>query len=521
MVPASMGEINQPGSEHYSTARFRRGVTHFLAGKGLSALLGLAIFTLTVRLMPIAEYGHYVTLIAAVELALVFNTIGLDWVALRYLPEYRIHASGRVLARFIGGISLLRLSTLLITAVSGGIVILFFDVPAAWWIYIVFMIVDGLGRFLRDVFLETLLLQARSQISLLVRSVVVSGALATVAFSSGTLTIAQMGYIELFASLASLLSSGVMLMNYLNGPHSFARGNPAWKAPSRAQMKETALHNYTAVFMSQAYSPQSLILIAGWLVGIGGAAALGFALRLSDLAKRYLPGTLFISLIRPTLIAFFAKERDFKQLNQQAALVYKISVFSLFPVLIIFALFGHELISLLVKDKYQDTYWLIFGLLIVLISRCHRDALGIVVNSVERMRLWTYASAATLLLFPIGLFLAWRGMGSLGLVIGIMIEEMVSNLLVVIGLRRAGFSYQVDYMAIAKMVSAAAVAYASRYFATYFETGLQWIGSTSAITIGAISSTAIFLFICYFLKPFRHHERQSINRFIKHPVFVW
>jgi len=140
-----------------------------------------------------------------------------------------------------------------------------------------------------------------------------------------------------------------------------------------------------------------------------------------------------------------------------------------------------------------------------------------VVNSVERMRLWTRASAATLVLFPIGLVLVWSGMGSLGLVIAIMIEEMVSNFIVVSGLRRVGFPYRVDYAAMVKMAFAAALA---------FECARLVISAgdhagKSVIVAGAAFATGIFLLACYFLKPFHRHERESINRLVKRNIFVW
>ena len=85
----------------YSRHALKRSAAHFLIGKAISALFTLIILFWLVRLLTVEEYGAYVTLIAGMEFSLAIASFGLPWVAARYLPEFRLHASGEILAHFV------------------------------------------------------------------------------------------------------------------------------------------------------------------------------------------------------------------------------------------------------------------------------------------------------------------------------------------------------------------------------------------------------------------------------------
>jgi O-antigen/teichoic acid export membrane protein len=70
----------------YSSAELRRSTWHFLSGKMVSGLLTIAILLWLVRLLPVAEYGAYVSLIAAAELGFALGDMGLTWAAARFMP---------------------------------------------------------------------------------------------------------------------------------------------------------------------------------------------------------------------------------------------------------------------------------------------------------------------------------------------------------------------------------------------------------------------------------------------------
>ena len=81
-------------SSPYSGALLKQSAIHFLTGKAASALLTFTILLWLVRLLSTQDYATYVTLVAAYELLFAISSLGLPWMAARYLPEYRLHASG-------------------------------------------------------------------------------------------------------------------------------------------------------------------------------------------------------------------------------------------------------------------------------------------------------------------------------------------------------------------------------------------------------------------------------------------
>lgn len=161
----------------YSRHALKRSAAHFLIGKAISALFTLIILFWLVRLLTVEEYGAYVTLIAGMEFALAVASFGLPWIAARYLPEFRLHASGEMLTNFVWkitawiGLVLVAASLLLYVAMPWLLIPLKLahQVDIAR-LYLLVLFVDGLGRHIREGVLEPLLQQGHAQISLAMRN---------------------------------------------------------------------------------------------------------------------------------------------------------------------------------------------------------------------------------------------------------------------------------------------------------------------------------------------------------------
>ena len=146
------------GIQHsYSIDRLHRGTLHFLAGKAGSAALSFAAFVLVARLLVPADYAYYVAALAVVEVGLAFASFGLDWVAVRYLPEYRVCAPERELRRFVLRLGSLQAAIFLafgvIMALASGNIAALLGIPAArtvLQIYAFYLFVEGCSRMLRD-----------------------------------------------------------------------------------------------------------------------------------------------------------------------------------------------------------------------------------------------------------------------------------------------------------------------------------------------------------------------------------
>ncbi|MFM9888692.1 MAG: lipopolysaccharide biosynthesis protein [Burkholderiales bacterium] len=500
---------------YYSLRRFRRALAWFLSGKAMAALLALATFALVVRLAPVEEYGAYVTLLAAAELGIALAAFGVDWIALRYIPECRSTGDHRALARFSAGLLIVHCFTLAVGACAGYFLLVLVGphIDIAPWrglfgLWMVILVVEGVARFARDILLGSLLLQGYAQGALVLRNIVQIAMLGILA-GTGTVVDARMlTCVELITAIASALAGIGFLAAALARPRDEPVNAAHWSLPPRNRLAKVAFHNYTTAILNQAFAPSVLTIVCGAFFGASGAAMLGFGLRVTDLVNKYLPVNFLVHVLRPMMIARYVDGASFSRLNQQAMLAYKASMVVLLPAIVLVALHGPLLIGLVTGNKYEEAAPVLLVLLAYLIARNHLALLGIVLNAVERMALATRALLISLLLLPIVLLLARSGLGPLGLVLGVLIESLVSNALIVAGLRRAGYPYVLQRGALGRIALAGMVAYLP----------------IAALATGPVSPTlallqcAIALLILggalLLLRPFTHEERQAMRRVV-------
>ena len=153
----------------YGNARVRTALAHFLVGRAATALLAFATLLLLVRVLPVAEYGAFVGLMAARGVLGLLASLGLDGMSARFLPELRIRGEEAALARVTAGI--LATWSLVLAAMGVG----FWLAPAALlvplhlesWaavapLFAALVVVGGVANFAGGL-LEALLLQRASQ----------------------------------------------------------------------------------------------------------------------------------------------------------------------------------------------------------------------------------------------------------------------------------------------------------------------------------------------------------------------
>jgi O-antigen/teichoic acid export membrane protein len=169
-----------------------------------------------------------------------------------------------------------------------------------------------------------------------------------------------------------------------------------------------------------------------------------------------MPGELLHGLIRPVLIAWYVRTREFARLNELAMLVWKFSALTLAPVICALAVAGPQLLSTIRAD-YAPAAPLVLALCGLLMLRLHSVQLGTIVNAIDRPQLMTIATAAsTLALVPFVAMLV-LGVGEWSYVIAIAIAESVLNLVVLYGLDRAGWRYRFDRVGAARLACAIVV----------------------------------------------------------------
>ncbi len=299
-----------PETSAYGVGRLRRGLVHFAVGKSVTALLGFASFALLAIVLPVQDYGVYVTLIATLDLMVVMSTFGVDWVAVRFIPEYRTRSMGAQLRRFVAVLVAIRIASLgagaFIWWLALGVFLSFFRIEewhAAATLYVFVLLSEGLARFLRDHVLDSLLLQGLSQLSLVARGATIVVVLTYFASLGEPPPLMAVAQLELAGSLFGLALAAIGTVRYLYRSREVVANAGEWTPPDRTAMARLAWHSYASFIVGLPYGTQALMMLASRMLGITGAAVFGFARNLSEQVKRYMPSSLFVGLIRPAIIA--------------------------------------------------------------------------------------------------------------------------------------------------------------------------------------------------------------------------
>lgn len=507
----------------YSRAALSRSATHFLAGKAASALLTLILLLWLVRLLPTAEYGAYVTFVSGMELLFAITSVGLPWVAARYLPEFRLYASGRKLAQFVWQI-LLRLigflvagALLLLAAMPWALASLgLMQYTFAARLYVLIIVVEGAGRSIRDHILGPLLQQGPAQISLAVRNALML-LLLGIAAMQGPVHLHDVVLIELGASfLGAIMVSGA-LIRYLH-VHRGLPGKEDWRADEWSVRWRTARYMYFNHLVTITYSPSAFVFLIQRYVGIEATALFGFLRNLYTQISNYLPATLLFSLIRPKLIASFVGEGGIAELSRNANFAGKISLFALMPILVFVWLKNEELLSLLSGDKFVGAGHYMAALLLTLIPFSQRHILETVAVANDMSFLCLWGSALGALALPLAYILIESGLGLWAPIIATLVGQLIFNATIIGAIGRAT-AYRPDMIAFIKLLGSALLAFlATQQIAMH--SALPAHGGWGLLSY-AVFSSGLYLLVSYHLKPFNVDERGRLNRLLGRKVFVW
>jgi O-antigen/teichoic acid export membrane protein len=503
----------------YASSNLKRTAVHFLGGKAVSALLTFIALLWIVRLLPVAQYGVYVTLVAALELLVPLASVGLPWMAARYLPEFRLHANGRNLGGFTWRVMALLALTLsataLLLALLGEPVLQLLkmqeyrDMAA---LYLLVLVAEGLGRNLRENALGPLLQQAVAQVSLVVKNLSLLAILAWLALDT-QIQLVHVVAAELASSLLGAMVAWYGLQAYL-GRNRDLPGSADWQPPAWQAMRKTALHMYASSTLAMAYSPQTLTFLLQRYAGLEVTAVFGFLRKLYDLVSNYLPATLLFSLVRPKLVAAYTGEGGLSALTGNANLIGKSSLFVLMPVIVSVLAASDFLVALLSGGKFQHHGLYFLGLMLALIPASQRQIMESVAVTVGHSDLCARAALLSLLLLPAALLLFEVGLGIWTPILVLGMSQLLFNLVVLKGLgSRTG--YQPDARGFFKLMASTVVAGVLSW---------QLIPSPMTLTglvLACLAACTLFLVSAYVIKPFTGDERERINRLIKRRLFVW
>lgn len=496
---------------HYSSARAKQSLLHFLVGKFLSALLGVGFLVLMVRHLATSHYGAYVALIALLDVFYLTTGLGLSTIAQRYVAEFRMRASPGRLRAFLGGLFARRV---LHSLVFAGVLYALHELllPALGlplqarllpWMLLLLVAAASLS-FLDEV-LAALLMQGVSQSMAMTRNTLKLGAVALVLWRGGTLDIDLLLGVELSAVALALALGSAMLYRQLRRSPAAADADPHYQV---AGMWGVAGRFYLIQLIGQAYGQNVAKLLITRMLGLVQTAVYGFAQSIADMLANYLPAHLLAGWLRPLMVSRYLASRRLGDMVDVANLVLKLNLLGIVPVAVFFSQRGDLFGAWVTAGKYAHAGMLLTLVTLFIGLQTVHLMVAMIAMTLEQASsnlVATLVSAASL---PLALLLI-RWFGPEGASLGLLSGELIWIATAVRLLARRGYVIEWDWRGSARLFLAGAAAAAAGYAVPAGHGPVLWQLLLAAAVIGVA-----FILCAALLKPLRDAERTLIRGII-------
>lgn len=401
----------------YAGARVKRGLWHFLLGKGVSSVAGLAAMVLVVRGLTVDEFAAYSVLVALVEVFAAVSGLGLSHLVLRYVPELFNRAELVALGRFLRAVLAIRTTVLVVALGAASIA----AVPIANWLRLedhlaslqLFLLVVGLRAtsHLLSQMLDSTLHQGISQLAFSSAAILRCVALAWMVRDGH----ASLLHVVAVEAACDALSCVVLLFGLTRMLVTKQRANSGsasdWVKDNKRQLTRFAMTAYLQHLATLPFGGNTNRLVGGVLFGERMMASFGFALSLYDYVKRYLPTQLLVGVIRPVIVARYTADGNFQRVATLCEKSFQVNLSLLLIITTPLAVAGGEILSVISAGKYrQDSAWILLALLALLALETRRVLLEVQAQTVERYDLMIRSNLllSSSVLLGIGAY-AWLG----------------------------------------------------------------------------------------------------------------
>jgi O-antigen/teichoic acid export membrane protein len=507
-------------SSYYSALRARRSLLQFALGKGLSAIVGIAVLLLSVRMMATNEFGLYVAAIAFVEIFYLATGFGLSTIAQRYVAEFRLKADGKQFAGFLHGIVLRRV----LYAITGAAAV---GAAGALWasagmavppviqlpVFYALLVFGCITRYADEIF-PALLLQAYTQGLLLASHLLRLGGLVACMAMNVALGFEEMLVIEVAASLVCSIGSLLLLRRYLATDLPVSDVSTPYSNPLMASV---AGRFYVVQLLGQLWGPNTGKLIVAERLGLIATATYGFVQSITDMLRNYLPAYLLSSWLRPLMISRYLARGDLQEVNAMASLMFKLSLLCIVPAGAFFLAGGNIFVAWASGGKVTEGAVLLATFCLLLALQCLHVVIAMITVTVERANASVIATIAACVAFPLS-FAGAVFFGPAGVVAGMAVGECVWIATVLVLLRREGLQIRLDARGSLLITLSALPAYAAVKLLPMLNPALSplWFA-----VLGLTLSGLVVLAVNALWKPFVAIERSFIVRLVPQRYFIW
>ncbi len=380
-------------NKRYGSERIKKSLTHFILGKGVSAISGLGASLLVIRVLSIESFAAYSVLVALVDVIEAFSGLGFGHAIVRYVPELYTKHFQKSLGRFVFWALVLRTGSLALLT----LVVYVFSAKLAPMV--------GLGDALVGfkVFLFVVVLRSTAQLSSIILESTLHQGAAQFGFSLSAMTrligmsvllyhhqsaLVDVIWVEVIAdglSLLAMLFSINRVVSLKNKDKQNPEDDGLWFRKHRKQVINFGLSGYATHLSISAYGGSTNRLVGGGLLSVGAMATFGFAQSLYEYVKRYMPAQLLIGLIRPIVVSRYCEKGDFSAPASLCANILQINILLIMGGIALLVVGGGDVLGLISGGKYSvGAVPVLVMLLVMLLLDTQRQLLEVLAVTIER-----------------------------------------------------------------------------------------------------------------------------------------
>lgn len=378
----------------------------FAALRVLSGALGLAWVVVVARWMPVTEFAAYAVLLAAVTLASVVGTLGVDRVLYLHIPQAHLAQSPRQVLRLAGFAVIVRL--LVASPVAMGIAYATQPADSVVTTTVALAFGAALAAFL--VVSDVLAITANALMRFEVQARIASVALVTRLVAAAVVFQVE-GTLSVLVALCIVLG-GDMLQSagsYLLAvrPALRAEGDSAavppvpYELPPLRGLLQASGTNYASYLFGLPWQGSAAVVLVGATAGASEVALFSLLQNLVERMRQYLPLQLMQNAFEPILVRRYAVDGDRQAVATQVELLRRANFCLLAGAAAIALTVGSDLIAWATHGKYTGAGPLAALLLAALALRGVSSVLFIsanVMNEMDRlMRVYGIMSLLSLL----------------------------------------------------------------------------------------------------------------------------
>jgi hypothetical protein len=487
-------------SQRYGSTRIMRGLSHFVLGKGLSALANLLAMLLVIRGLSIESFAVYSILIALVDTLTIISGFGIVNALLRYVPELYAKHYQSSLRSFVEAAVSLRIMLLLIIAL---LTYLFSESLApligvghavsAMQVFLLVVVFRATEFFLSQV-LESTLHQGFAQMGFafaaLFRLIGMSYLI-----NQDSIQLEDVIWLEAIADalgVAMMLYGVAKVMTQIEMEEKNSLDDGAWPRRHFKQVAKFAVEGYVQHLALMPYGGNTNRLVGGSILNAGAMATYGFALSMYEYIKRYLPTYLLIGFIRPIVIARYSEHRDFTVAANLCNQVLQINILLIAWMFVILVVGGADMLAMISAGKYgADALALFAVLFLILLLDTKRQQLDLLVQTVERNNFLIPSNALMSSSILLALILLPYTEGALAFPIANAIGLIAANLWVQHQMKSEGFEFKHNWIASIRVLFICTISIALGLLVKNF--GVPWYLATF---ISVLTFTAMSYIIC-------------------------